>query len=203
MTEGTRYDTGTESAKDVAKEEAEHLKEDAKSEAGRVTDEVKRQGRELIGETQDRIKEEADRQAGRTASGLKSMSSELRSMANNSEEPQSEVATWVRRGAEKIDSFADRLDRDGAEGVVRDLGNFARRNPTTFLVSTFGAGLLAGRLMKNMDRGQMTEGRERSPFAGETGTPAYERQSGREIPPAAGSTAPAAGSTAGTWEPRP
>lgn len=196
MTEGTRYDTGTESAKDVAKEETERLKEDAKSEAGRVTDEAKRQGRELVRETQDRIKEEADRQAGRTASGLKSMSSELRSMANNSEKPQGEVATWVRRGAEKVDSFADRLDREGVEPIVRDLGNFARRNPTTFLVSTFGAGLLAGRLMKNMDRGQITQDRERSRLTGETDTPAYQRQPAREI-------APAAGSTAATWETRP
>lgn len=196
MTEGTRYDTGTESAKDVAKEETERLKEDAKSEAGRVTDEAKRQGRELVRETQDRIKEEADRQAGRTASGLKSMSSELRSMANNSEEPQSEVATWVRRGAEKIDSFANRLDSEGVEPIVRDLGNFARRNPTTFLVSTFGAGLLAGRLMKNMDRGQITQDRERSRFTGGIDTPAYQRQPAREI-------APAAGSTAATWETGP
>lgn len=194
MTEGTRYDTGTESAEGAAREEAERLKEDAKHEAGRVTDEAKRQGRELIGETQDRIKEEADRQAGRTASGLKSMSSELRSMADNSEEPQSEVATWVRRGAEKVDSFADRLDREGTEGIVRDLGNFARRNPTTFLVSTFGAGLLAGRLMKNRDR--MTGDGERGRFAGETGTPVYERTPGREI-------APPGGATAGTWETRP
>lgn len=193
MTEGTRYNTETESTKDAAKEEAEGLKDDAKREAGRVTDEVKRQGRELIGETQDRIKEEADRQTGRTASGLKSMSSELRSMADNSEKPQSEVASWVRRGAEQIDSFADRLDRNGAEGLVRDLSNFARRNPTTFLVSTFGAGLLAGRLMKNMDRDRMTEDGDGARFAGETGTPVYESPPRREL-------SPAGGEAAGTWE---
>jgi len=196
MTEGTRYNTGTESTKDAVKEEAERLKEDAKREAGRVTDEVKRQGRELIGETQERIKEEADRQAGRTASGLKSMSSELRSMADNSEKPQSEVASWVRRGAEQIDSFADRLDRDGAEGVVRDLSNFARRNPTTFLVSTFGAGLLAGRLMKNMDRDRIAENRDGGHFAGETDTPIYEPPPRREI-------SPVGGEAGGTWEASP
>lgn len=196
MTEGTRYNTGTESMKDAAKDETERLKEDAKREAGRVTDEVKRQGRELIGETQERIRQEADRQAGRTASGLKSMSSELRSMADNSEQPQSEVASWVRRGAEQIDSFADRLDRNGAEGVVRDLSNFARRNPTTFLIGTFGAGLLAGRLMKNMDQDHMTGHRDGGRVAGETGTSDYESTPRREA-------FPAGGEAAGTWETSP
>ena len=43
------------------------------------------------------------------------MSDELRSMADNSDQPESNVASWVRRGAEEIDSFADRLDHDGIE----------------------------------------------------------------------------------------
>jgi hypothetical protein len=149
MSEGTRHEPGTESTKDVALEEAGNLKEDVKREAGIVADEAKRQGRELLGETKERLREEADQQAGRTASGLKSMSNELRSMADNSEQPQSGLASWIRRGADEIDSFAGRLDRDGIDGVMRDVSDFARRNPTTFLVTTFGAGLVAGRLMKN------------------------------------------------------
>jgi hypothetical protein len=175
MSEGTRDDASTESTKDVAQEEAGHLKEDVKREAGSVAEEAKRQGRELMGETKERLREEADHQAGRTASGLRSMSNELRSMADNSEQPQSGVATWVRRGADEIDSFAGRLDRDGIDGVMRDVSDFARRNPTTFLVTTFGAGLVAGRLMRNMG-GEPTMQSDQKGYRSDEPVSAAERQ---------------------------
>jgi hypothetical protein len=54
-------------------------------------------------------------------------------------------------GADGIESLADRLDTRGVEGLVEDVGGFARRNPTAFLALTFGAGLLVGRFVKNMD----------------------------------------------------
>lgn len=180
MSEGTRYTGGTKSTGETAKDEAGRLTEDIKHEAGRVADEARQQGRELMGETKERLREEADRQTGRTASGLKSMSSELHSMADKSEQPESGVATWVRRGADEIDSFANRLDRDGIDGVVRDLSDFARRNPTTFLLTTFGAGLLVGRLMKNMDGERMMQGDGRGNRIDERATPQY-RQSSQEI----------------------
>jgi hypothetical protein len=67
----------------------------------------------------------------------------------------------VRIGADEIASFATRLEGEGIEGVMRDVGNFARRRPTAFLTVTFGAGLLAGRLVKNMDTEKLKEaGRE-------------------------------------------
>jgi hypothetical protein len=138
-----------------------------------VADEARQQGRELMGETKERLRKEADRQTGRTASGLKSMSSELHSMADNSEQPASGVATWVRRGADEIDSFANRLDRDGIDGVVREVSDFARRNPTTFLLTTFGAGLLVGRLMKNMDGDRVMPGDDRVNRHDERATPPY------------------------------
>lgn len=161
MSEGARHTGGTESTGETAKEEVGRLTEDIKHEAGRVADEARQQGREMMDETKQRLREEADRQTGRTASGLKSMSSELRSMADHTEQPESSVATWVRRGADEIDSFANRLDRDGFDGVARDVSDFARRNPTTFLLTSLGAGVLVGRLMKNMsgDRMMQEDGR--------------------------------------------
>ncbi|HEX6299243.1 MAG TPA: hypothetical protein VF148_02110 [Acidimicrobiia bacterium] len=183
MSEGARDTGGTKSTGETAKEEAGRLTEDIKHEAGRVAGEARQQGRELMGETKERLREEADRQTGRTASGLKSMSIELRSMADNSEQPKGGVATWVRRGADEIDSFANRLDRDGIDGVARDVSDFARRNPTAFLLTTFGAGLLVGRLMKNVDGDRVMQGDGGGNRNGERATPPY-RQSSQEISPA-------------------
>lgn len=183
MSEVIRDTGGTESTGEKVKEEAGRLSEDVKHEAGRVADEARRQGRELMGETKDRLRREADHQTGRTASGLRSMSGELRSMADNSEQPESGVATWVRRSAHEIDSFATRLDRDGIDGVVRDVSAFARRNPTTFLVTTFGAGLLVGRLMKNIDGDRVMQDNGPGYRSAERATPPY-RESSQQISPA-------------------
>lgn len=183
MNEGIREAGGTESTGETVKEEAGRLTEDIKHEAGRVADEARQQGRELMGETKHRLREEADRQTGRTASGLKSMSGELRAMAESSDQPESGVATWVRRGADEIDSFARRLDRDGIEGVARDVSDFARRNPTTFLVTTFGAGLLVGRLMKNTNVNRMVQDDASGSRSDERSTLPYH-ESSQEISPA-------------------
>jgi hypothetical protein len=49
------------------------------------------------------------------------------------------------------------LETGGVEGLVQDVGGFARRNPTAFLALTFGAGLLVGRFVKNMDGNGFTQ----------------------------------------------
>jgi ElaB/YqjD/DUF883 family membrane-anchored ribosome-binding protein len=149
--------TGEKSVTERAKEEASRVAESARQEAGQVFEEAKHQSRELLAEAKDRIKDEARRQAGRTAENIRSVSSELHLMAESSGEPQGTAASWVRMGADEIGSLADRLDREGIEGLVRDVSDFARKRPTAFLAMTFGAGLLAGRLVKNMDTERLKE----------------------------------------------
>lgn len=150
-----------QSVTERAKEGASRVAGSARQEAGDLFEETRHQSRALLTEAKDRAIEEARRQAGHTAENLRSMSSELHSMAESSDAPQGTAASWVRMGADEIASFATRLEGEGIEGVMRDVGNFARRRPTAFLAVTFGAGLLAGRLVKNMDTEKMKEaGRE-------------------------------------------
>lgn len=149
--------TDEQSRAERAKDEAGRLGETAKQEAGQVFEDAKQQGRELFTDTADRIKEEARGQTQRASENLRSLSSEFRSMADSSQD-QGSAVSWVRMGADRIESIADRLDSGGVEGLVQDVGDFARRNPTTFLAVTFSAGLIAGRLMKNMNMTQVTSG---------------------------------------------
>jgi hypothetical protein len=136
-------------AKERAKKEAGRLAETAKSEASDVVDVAKDQGRRLLEDAQQRLTAEAGSQTRRASENLRAMSSDFRTMAEASQ--QGTAASWVRMGADGIESLADRLDTGGVEGLVQDVGGFARRNPTAFLALTFGAGLLVGRFVKNMD----------------------------------------------------
>jgi hypothetical protein len=142
-------------AKERAKEEAGRLAETAKSEASEVVDVAKDQGRRLMADAQQRLTAEAGNQTRRASENLRAMSSDFRTMADATE--QGAAASWVRMGADGIESLADRLDTGGVEGLVQDVGGFARRNPTAFLALTFGAGLLVGRFVKNVDGNGVTQ----------------------------------------------
>lgn len=160
--------TEEQSAAERAKQEAGRVGETAKHEAGQVIEDAKQQSRELLTGAADRMKQEAQGQTQRASENLRAMSSDFRTMAESSQ-GQGTAASLVRMGAERMESVADRLDSGGLEGVMRDVGDFARRNPTTFLTVTFGAGLLAGRLVKNMDMERVASG---SPQTGASPHPA-------------------------------
>ena len=153
--------------------------EAAKEEMSHLVDEAKEQGRSLVSEASDRLKGEAQLQSDRVADNLRALSTDLRTMAQSADGSGTAV-TWVRMGADRFEGLAERLEDRGFEGLMEDVGNFARRTPTTFLVLTFGAGLIAGRAIKNMDTTQVTRARtpdspvgtsQRSDFASSENAP--------------------------------
>lgn len=150
MTDAREHSEPT--TKDVVEEEARHIGETARQEAGRIMDGAKDQGRELYAEARSRAKEEANHQTDRAADGLRAVSSDLRRLSQN-EETKTSLATWMQQGADQIDGLASRVNDRGFDGLVEDVRGFARRNPGTFLGISFGIGLLAGRLARNTEMG--------------------------------------------------
>ena len=155
----TNADTETtqeQSTAERAREEVGRVGEAAKEEVGQVVGEAREQGRALLADVTDRLRGEAEQQSQRAAENLRSISADFRTMAQSTEGSGTAV-TWVRMGADQIDGLAERLEVGGFDGVMKDVGGFARRNPATFLAITFGAGLIAGRVVKNMDMDRMME----------------------------------------------
>ena len=150
-------DTEPQAPTERAKEEASRVGDAVQREAGQVVDEAKAQTQQILTEAKSRLREEAKRQSGRTAQNLKGLATDVHTMVDSAESSQSPMASWMKMGADGIDSLADRLDTDGIEGLMRDVGDFARRNPTTFLVGAFSAGFLAGRVVKNADTARIRE----------------------------------------------
>ncbi len=146
-----------QSTTERAKEEASRVGDAVQEQAGQVFDEAKDQSRQLLSEAKSRLREETKRQSAHTAGNLRGLATDVHSMVESAESTQSPVASWMKMGADGIDSLADRLDVDGFEGLMRDVGDFARRNPTTFLVGAFSAGFLAGRVVKNADTTRLRE----------------------------------------------
>jgi hypothetical protein len=79
---------------------------------------------------------------------------------------QGKVIDLTREGANQVERFAERLDRDGVDGLLRDLQTFARRRPGAFLAAGFGLGMVIGRLVRASDLGQSNDsGRSFRPSA--------------------------------------
>lgn len=153
----TDRNQGRQDTKDVAREEAGRVGESARKEIGRVAEEAKTQGRELYEEARYRAKEEARHQTDRASDGLRTVSSDLRTLAEN-EQTETPLASWMQQGADRIDEFATHVSDRGFDGIMDDVKGFARRNPGTFLGISFGVGLLAGRLVRNVDMDSMDDG---------------------------------------------
>ena len=154
---GSASTAGT--AKDEAAAVAGHAAADAKSvagtartEAANVAAEAKTSALGLLQQTKTHLTEQAGTQQQRAAQGIRSVSSQLSTMADASDQPG--VATdLVRQAAERSRSVATWLENRDPGSLLEEVKSFARQRPGTFLMVAAGAGLLAGRLGRSLQAG--------------------------------------------------
>lgn len=194
-------ETAKQEAADVAGavgDAAGGVVETAKTEAGHVAHEVKVNARQLLTQTKGELSDQAQAQQQRVAEGLRSISDELSTMANSTE--NGGVATdLVQQAAQRSASVAHWLEGRDPGSLLDEVKGFARRKPGTFLLLAAGAGVLAGRLGRGMAGNASDEG-SASGTAGPTAeTPRaayYPNQGGAVTPPAVDLPGPTA-TTAG------
>ncbi|MDN4642805.1 hypothetical protein [Arthrobacter sp. PsM3] len=182
---------GGASKTDAAKDEAAHVTrqaadsaqnvaETAKTEVTNVAAEVKTNARDLLHQAKSDLTDQAGTQQQKVAEGLRSISTELHSMAAASDQPG--VATdLVRQAAERSSAVAGWLDGRDPGSLLTEVKSFARQRPGTFLLLAAGAGILAGRLSRSLSAGapESTPG-----AAAGTGMPATRiPDTGTAVPP--------------------
>lgn len=160
MTDTYPPDSGPSGTVDTAKEQAGQLTDSAKASATEVaqsaksaaTDvagEAKRQAKDLLHESRTELVEQAGVQQQRVAAGLRSLGEELGGMARSSEQP-GVAADLVSQAASRADSVASWLDARDPGSLLSEVKDFARRSPGTFIGLAAIAGVVAGRLTKNL-----------------------------------------------------
>lgn len=144
--------TAKEQAGEVGQQAAQNAKQvagTAKEEATKVASEAKQQAKQLYNESKTQLTEQAGVQQARVASGLRSMSDELSSMANNSEQ-QGVASELVSTVASRAGSVASWLDGRDPASVLDEVKRFARRRPGMFIAVAAITGVVAGRLARNL-----------------------------------------------------
>ena len=135
-----------------AADSAQTVAETAKTEAANVAAEVKTNARDLLHQAKSDLTDQAGTQQQRVAEGLRSISTELHTMAAASDQPG--VATdLVRQAAERSSAVAGWLDGRDPGSLLTEVKSFARQRPGAFLLLAAGAGVLAGRLSRSLSAG--------------------------------------------------
>ncbi len=135
-----------------AKEGGQHVAGVAKEEAGKVASTVGDQAKSLFSQSRSELSDQAGTQKQRLAEGLRSLSAELDSMTQNSE--QSGPATdLTRQASQRTQDFAGWLEDNEPGAALDEVKRFAQRRPGTFILLAAGVGLLAGRLTRGLTGG--------------------------------------------------
>ncbi len=147
----------------VREQESQSVTEQAKERVQEVTEQAKRQTRDRM---RSQINERSTQVGDQTASAAKAIrrgSEQLRAEGND-------------RAADVIDAVADRGDRLGAylrradgDQILRDIEDFARKQPWLMVGGSAVAGFLASRFMKATSRERFRGGPNGYPSRSGTG----------------------------------
>jgi hypothetical protein len=140
----------------------------AAEQAANVAQEVKAQARDLVGEARGQVKGQAQAGQQKAADGIRSLSQELREMADGGQQ-SGMVSEVARQAADRADGLADWLGRREPADLIEEVRSFARRRPGAFLLGAAIAGVVVGRLT----RGAVDSARADSGPQHLAGTPAY------------------------------
>jgi hypothetical protein len=155
--------SGQDSTAQAVREQAANVGQGAAQAGGRVAQTAVDQGKEVVRETSaqarnlvneatNELSYQASTQQKRAAEGLRALGSELRSMAGSSE--QSGVASeLVGQAASRAHQVADWLEQRQPGQVLDEVRSFARRRPGAFLAGALVAGVVVGRLTRNLASG--------------------------------------------------
>jgi len=166
-------------AKESAGQAASDIKDTAAEQAQRVGAEAKTQARNVAADVRGRVTDQAHTQNDKLVSSIRQTADQLDEMRGDRQD--SPAATVVTRVADGGRQLADYLDKNGPEGVLREVQDFARRRPGAFLVTALAAGFVVGRLGKGVAKADPDAGESKpatDAFVSQPSGPDYQAGQG-------------------------
>jgi ElaB/YqjD/DUF883 family membrane-anchored ribosome-binding protein len=129
-----------------------HVASTAADEATNVKHEVGTQAKNLFGEVRSQLSGQVTTQQERAAGGIRTVSDQLRSMADSSDSGM--ASNLVSQAATRVGDVAGWLENRDPAGMLDDVKRFARQRPGMFIALAAGAGIVVGRLAKSLTGGE-------------------------------------------------
>ena len=148
-----------------AAEQAGQVTEAIGEQAQAVVSETGHQARQLLKQGASELRDQARAGQQKVAGGLRDLADQFRTMSERTESGM--ASDVVRQVAERASGAASWLESREPGDLVGELRNLARRRPGMFLAGSAFAGVLVGRLTRNM----VADAKDDGP-AGELAAPA-------------------------------
>ena len=181
--------TGREQAGEVAStagEQARRVASTTQDEARQVVRGANEQARRLAGDAREELRSQANAQVDRLAQGLNDVSRQLRSMGEKGE--PGAVRDMAQEAAARTQQISERLRGGGIDDVLSQLRDAGRNRPGLFLLGAFGAGLAAGRVVRNLAQEAAGNGSSDVSAAVGDGAPNRSIEAGHQGLPATGAS---------------
>jgi len=136
------------STTDAAKESGQRVATTAAEQGKTVLEEGKAQARNLTHEVGQQAHEQSKVQKDKAASRLRSLGTELQSMASSQGGQSGLASDLAQQAAGKVHDLAGWLDQREPGELLDEVRALARRKPGTFLLGALAAGVVAGRLTR-------------------------------------------------------
>jgi hypothetical protein len=147
MGSGTRQQSG-ETAQ-TAKEAGQHVMSEMSDQVSNVTGTAKQQVNTLVGRAREEFTQQAEARGQQSISAVRSWGDQLQALVDGRPEGAGQLLDIVRDAQQRVQSYADSLERRGPRAFVDDVSRFARRRPAAFLLAVGFAGFAAGRLVRS------------------------------------------------------
>ena len=144
-------------AAQTAKDQAGQVADKAKQEAGTVVAEAKTQTKHLAREAKSQLQQQVDDGAQKVAGSLRSVGEELETMAGAAHDSNALAATAVREVGTRAGSLATRIEQGGVQSLASDVRRFAAQRPGLFLAGALAAGVVVGRMVRNVDLNEVKD----------------------------------------------
>jgi ElaB/YqjD/DUF883 family membrane-anchored ribosome-binding protein len=163
----TQTSSGADDASttDRVKGAGSHVAGVAADEAANVKNEVGHQAKNLVGQVRTQVNGQVSTQKDRAADGIRTVSDQLRSMANSSES-EGMASNLVSQAASRAGDVAGWLESREPADLLDEVKRFARRRPGLFIAIAAGAGIVVGRLAKSLASGNDSSEQDTSYLAG-------------------------------------
>ena len=153
--------SGDASTRDVAKEEARGVAQDAvqsgkqtaetaKQQAGEVAGEAVNQAKMLLDQTREQVTAQGLAQQEKAASGLRELADELSGLVSGGVQHEGLATDLARQASERVRTAADFIENRQPAELLDEVRRFARRRPGTFLLGAAAIGFLGGRLTRGI-----------------------------------------------------
>ncbi|MER0240099.1 hypothetical protein [Fulvimarina sp. MAC8] len=122
----------------------------AKAEAKKSSDAIRDRAAEFSGQAKDRANKEAERGKESVAGGMNDFAAAVKKAADElGERDQSMGANVMREVASGLEDASRSLKGNSVQDLTRSVADFARRQPTAFLVGAALAGVALGRFARS------------------------------------------------------